>query len=143
MRTGASIVNMKTGEILTVIESEEDNGGARQLYQVNLPPRRASPPLHYHIAFIETFTVMEGSLDFYLGLERRHRLLKRGESATAGLGELHAFANDREQPTVITVETKPAGGVVRALQLAYRVAIAAELERMVFQQNYSTGSCSL
>jgi quercetin dioxygenase-like cupin family protein len=122
MRAGETILNKKTGEILTMLESEADNGGARQVYQVILPPRRPSPPLHYHIAFTETFTVVEGSLDLYLGRERRHRLLQRGESATAGVGQLHTFANDRERAAIIKVETNPAGGVVRAFQLAYRVA---------------------
>jgi quercetin dioxygenase-like cupin family protein len=63
-----------------MIESEEGNGGAKQLYEVKLPPHRPSPPLHYHIAFTETFTVIEGTLDFYLGRERRRRLLKPGET---------------------------------------------------------------
>jgi hypothetical protein len=63
-----------------------------------------------------------GSLDLYLGRERRHRLLKRGDSATAIVGQLHTFANDREQAAIIQVETRPAGDIVRAFQLAYRVA---------------------
>lgn len=49
-----------TGETLTMLVSEEDNGGVRQLYQVRLPPRRRSPPLHYHLRLTETFSVMEG-----------------------------------------------------------------------------------
>jgi hypothetical protein len=35
---------------------------------------------------------------------------------------LHTFANERDEAAVITVETKPAGGVVKAFQLAYGVA---------------------
>jgi hypothetical protein len=36
---------------------------ARQVYEVILP-RRASLSLHYHIAFTETFAVVEGSLNW-------------------------------------------------------------------------------
>jgi mannose-6-phosphate isomerase-like protein (cupin superfamily) len=110
MKAGTTIVNKKTGETLTVLASEEDNGGARQLYQVFLPPMRPSPPLHYHIAFTETFKVVQGSLDFYLGRERKHLLLNTGDNVTAEIRQLHTFANERDQAAVITVETTPAGG---------------------------------
>jgi mannose-6-phosphate isomerase-like protein (cupin superfamily) len=122
MKAGRTIRNNSTGETLTMLVSEEDNDGIRQLYEVRLPPRRPSPPIHYHVAFTETFTVIEGMLDVYFGRERRHGLLKPRESVTAQIGRLHTFANERDEAAVITVETKPAGGVVKAFQLAYGVA---------------------
>src|SRR5260370_10870896 len=61
-------------------------------------------------------------LDVYFGRERRHGLLKPRESVTAQIGRLHTFANERDEAAVITVETKPAGGVVKGFQLAYGVA---------------------
>jgi hypothetical protein len=41
MRAGAAIANKKTGEVLTMIESE-NNAAARQPYQVRLPPPMAA-----------------------------------------------------------------------------------------------------
>ena len=105
-----------------MLVSEEESGGARQLYQVRLPPRRPSPSLHYHLRFTETFSVIAGALDIYLDRERRHILLHPHESLTAEIGQLHTFANNREQSTLITIDTQPAGGVIRAFQLAYGVA---------------------
>jgi mannose-6-phosphate isomerase-like protein (cupin superfamily) len=122
MRAGESIRNNQTGETLIMLVNEEENGGARQLYEVHLPPRRPSPPLHYHLAFAETFQVVEGALDMYLGRERNHVVVHPEEKLTAEIGQLHTFANERDTPAVITIETKPAGGVVRAFQLAYGVA---------------------
>jgi mannose-6-phosphate isomerase-like protein (cupin superfamily) len=122
MRAGESIRNRQTGETLTMLVSEEENGGTRQLYEVHIPPRRPSPPLHYHLAFTETFHVIQGALDLYLGRERIHVVLNPQESLTAQIGQLHTFSNERDTPAVITVETKPAGGVVRAFQVAYGVA---------------------
>ena len=61
MRSGETIRNDATGETLTMLESEQENGGSRQLYAVRVPPRRPSPPMHYQVAFTETFTVMEGA----------------------------------------------------------------------------------
>jgi mannose-6-phosphate isomerase-like protein (cupin superfamily) len=122
MKAGETITNDLTGETLTMLVSEEDDGGARQLYQVHLPPRRPSPPFHYHLRFAETFSVIEGALDVYLGQERQHILLSPRERYTAEIGQLHTFANNREEPAVITIDTQPAGGVVKAFQLAYGVA---------------------
>jgi mannose-6-phosphate isomerase-like protein (cupin superfamily) len=122
MKAGKTISNNQTGEALTMLVSDEDNGGTRQVYQVRLPPRRPSPPLHYHLRFTETFSVTQGNLDIYLGQERRHILVKTNESVTAEIRQLHTFANDRDEPAVITIDTQPAAGVVRAFQLAYGIA---------------------
>jgi quercetin dioxygenase-like cupin family protein len=122
MRAGETIRNNHTGETITMLVSEEDNSGARQLYQALVPPRTQGPPRHYHPAFVETFSVIEGMLDVYLGRERRHILLKPGESVAVPIGQLHTFGNERDEPAVITVETQPAGGVARGFQLAYGVA---------------------
>ena len=86
MRSGETIRNDATGETLTMLESEQENGEVRQLYAVRVPPRRPSPPLHYHVAFTEAFTVMEGTLDFYLGRQRRQMTLRPGQSVTAAIG---------------------------------------------------------
>jgi mannose-6-phosphate isomerase-like protein (cupin superfamily) len=122
MKKDRTIRNRQTGETLTMLVSEEDNGGTLQIYRVYLPPHRPNPPLHYHIAFTETFTAHEGSLDMYLGRERRLIVLKPGESVTAQIRQPHTFANRADTPCVMTVETRPAGGVVKAFQLAYAAA---------------------
>jgi mannose-6-phosphate isomerase-like protein (cupin superfamily) len=95
MLSGETIRNDVTGETLTMLES----GGVRQLYAVRIPPHRPSPPLHYHVAFAETFTVMEGALDFYLGRERRRVTLGPGHRVTAEIGQPHTFGNDRDEWT--------------------------------------------
>ena len=122
MRKNQVIRNEETGESLTMLESEYDNGGKRQVYRVELPAHRPSPPLHYHVSFAETFSVLEGNLDVYLGKERKHRLLGKGESVIVQKLELHTFANTSDSPCTMQVETVPAGGVVRPFQLAYGVA---------------------
>jgi mannose-6-phosphate isomerase-like protein (cupin superfamily) len=124
MKTGQTIGNHQTGETLTMLISEEENGRVQQLYRVELPPHRPSPPLHYHVAFTETFTAVNGTLDIYLGRGRSHVRLGPGESATAQIGQPHTFANDSGEPCTMTVTTRPAGGVVRAFQLAYAIANA-------------------
>jgi len=68
--------------------SEEENGGACQLYEVCQPPR-PSPPLHYHVDFIEIFTVKQGQLDIYVDRDRKHLLLLPADSATAHVRQPH------------------------------------------------------
>jgi mannose-6-phosphate isomerase-like protein (cupin superfamily) len=122
MRKDQVIKNDATGETLTMLVSEQENGGACQLYEVRLPPHRPSPPLHYHVDFIETFTVRQGKLDIYVDREQKHLLLQPGDSATAHLRQPHRFSNDHDEPVVFTIKTEPAGGVVKAFQLAYGIA---------------------
>jgi mannose-6-phosphate isomerase-like protein (cupin superfamily) len=124
MRSGETIRNNATGETLTMLEGELESGGVRQLYEVWLPPGVAGPPLHYHLAFTETFTVVEGALDFYLGRERRRVTLRAGDTLTAELRQLHTFANNGNAPVRFRIETRPPGGVVAAFQLAFAVANA-------------------
>jgi mannose-6-phosphate isomerase-like protein (cupin superfamily) len=122
MKKGQTVGNKATGEALTMLISEDENGGACQLYEVRLPPHWPSPPMHYHVDFTETFTVKEGKLDIYVGREQKRLLLLAGESVTAEIRQLHRFANEHDEPVTFTVETKPAGGVVKAFQMAYGIA---------------------
>ena len=92
-------------------------------------PRRPSPPLHYHLDFIETFTVKQGKLDIYIGRDQKPLLLQPGESVTAQIRRPHRFANDHDEPVIFTIKTKPAGGAVRAFQLTYGIANEGEAAR--------------
>jgi hypothetical protein len=52
MKKNQIIRNKTTGETLTMLVSDEENGGACQLYEVHLPPHRPGPQLHYHVDFL-------------------------------------------------------------------------------------------
>jgi mannose-6-phosphate isomerase-like protein (cupin superfamily) len=122
MKPYQTISNKQTGETLTLLISEEDNGGVCNKYEIFLPAHRPSPPMHYHTDFIEIFTVKKGVLDFYLDKEKRRVSIGEGQSLTAEINQLHTFANDHGEPVIFTVEARPAGGLVKAFQLAYGVA---------------------
>ncbi len=89
MKKNRVISKDATGETLTMLVSEEGNSGACQLYEVCLPPR-PSPPLHYHVDFIETFNVKQGQLDIYVDRDQKHLLLLPGDSATAHIRQPHS-----------------------------------------------------
>jgi hypothetical protein len=50
MKAGETVSTTQTGERLTMLVSDEDNGGVCQLYQVRLPPGRPSSPLPFSLA---------------------------------------------------------------------------------------------
>jgi len=52
-----------------------------------------------------------------LGRELRRLLLKPSESVTPEIRQPHIVAKERDEAAVITVETTPAGGVMKAFQL--------------------------
>jgi len=54
--------------------------------------------------------------------DQKHLLLLPGDSATAQIRQPHGFANDHDAPVIFTIKTEPAGGVVKAFQLAYGIA---------------------
>jgi quercetin dioxygenase-like cupin family protein len=122
MKKNQTIRNNATGETLTMLVSDEENNGVCQIYEVFLPPHCPSPPLHYHLDFTETFTVKQGKLDFYLDRDQKHLRLQPGESVTARIRQPHRLANNRDEPVIFTIKTKPAGGVVKAFQLAYGIS---------------------
>jgi mannose-6-phosphate isomerase-like protein (cupin superfamily) len=122
MKQNQTISNRYTGETLTLLVDEKGNGGASNKYEVYLPGRLPGPPLHYHIDFIEIFTVKKGQLDFYIGKEERNVRITAGQSLTAEIKQLHRFSNNCDEPVTFTVESRPAGGLVKAFQLAYGVA---------------------
>jgi quercetin dioxygenase-like cupin family protein len=126
MKKNQTIRNNATGETLTMLISDEENHGACQLYEVCLPPHCPSPPLHYHVDFTETFTVKQGKLDFYVDRDQKHLLLQPGESATAEIRQPHRCAN----------KTKPAGGVVKAFQLAYGISNNGGAQRRFAKESH-------
>jgi hypothetical protein len=54
----------------------------------------------------------------YVDRDQKYLLLLPGDSATAHIRQPHRFADDHDEPVIFTIKTEPAGGVVKAFQLA-------------------------
>jgi mannose-6-phosphate isomerase-like protein (cupin superfamily) len=122
MKKGEQIVNAVTGEVLTMLVSKADTSGKFQRYEVMLPARRESPPLHHHTMFTESFAVKQGSLDFYVGKERKLVRIAAGEQIDVAIGRLHTFANSSDEMCHMVVTTRPPGEILDAFKLAYGIA---------------------
>lgn len=118
MKKNQIIRNDATGETSTMLVSDEEKGGACQLYEVRLPPHRPSPPLHYHVDFIETVSVKEGKLDIYVDRDQKHLLLQPGASATAHIRQPHRFANDHNEPVIFNLKAARRAARRREIQSA-------------------------
>ena len=108
MKKNRVIGDNATGETLTLLVGQEENSGACRYFEVCLPPYRPCPPLHYHVDFIETFTVKQGQLDIYVERDQKYRPLLPGDSATAHIRQPHRFADDHDEPVIFTIKTEPA-----------------------------------
>ena len=122
MKPNETVTNEILHQSLTLLVDEKDTGGTRNKYEITMPPHSRGPYVHFHTEFIEVFTVTQGQLDFYLGDDQACTPLTAGQSMTAQLGQLHTFHNHSDAPVAFTVEGVPAGGFVRAFQLACGVA---------------------
>jgi mannose-6-phosphate isomerase-like protein (cupin superfamily) len=122
MRVGETICNRRTGESLTLLADGKGAGQPAQRYRVVLPPGRAGPPPHYHVAFAETFAVVDGALDMFVGRRMAASRLLPGESLTVEPGTAHTFENSAGNACTLLVTARPAGGVVDAFKLAYGIA---------------------
>lgn len=102
------IENPLSGERMTFLTTGEETGGEFARVRCELPAGASGPPLHYHLTFTETFEVVEGTLDMYVGGKKHHRVLKSGEVAHAPVKVPHTFWNSISEPVVFEAVVQPA-----------------------------------
>lgn len=103
------------GEVVTVLRSGADTGGALFEFETVLPPRRHGPPAHLHLAEREEFTVVQGRLAVRAGTERFE--LGHGESAAVPPNTPHTFDNRTEEPVRFVTRSTPAGVLEELLEV--------------------------
>jgi quercetin dioxygenase-like cupin family protein len=93
--------------VVRILVSSEDSGGALAAIEYDVPAGFPGPPLHIHPAFDEHFYVVGGELEFRLD----------GEVVRAGPGgsvyargdQPHTFSNPTEEPARMLVTLTPGG----------------------------------
>ncbi len=117
-----TIDNPINGERVTFLTTGQETNGALVKTLVELPSGSSGQPLHYHLAYTETFDVVEGQLDICLGGKQHHRVLRSGESVHVPLKAVHSFWNSSPEPVRFTVEMRPARHFEEALRAAFGLA---------------------
>ena len=74
MKKNQIIRNKTTGETLTMLVSDEENGGTCQLYEVHLPPHRPGPPLHYPVDFLFSHSKAMSRIEQFVAESNRSSL---------------------------------------------------------------------
>ena len=104
----------------TLLESAEETGGERSVFEIELSPGGRNMP-HRHLTYAEHFHVLEGTLT--IELEHETLRLEPGEQTVAEAGAIHNFLNETDQQVRYLVELRPGHrGFERALQVGYGLA---------------------
>lgn len=118
-RVDDTIESPVNGERISFPITGEETGGRLVKIRDRLPAGASGPPLHYHLAFTETFEVLEGRLDLRVGGKKNHQVLESGESVPVPLKAPHAFWNGGGEPIVFTCEIRPARRFERSIRAAF------------------------
>jgi quercetin dioxygenase-like cupin family protein len=120
IRTGDSIANPVTGETMTFQQTSADSGGELVITEVTLEPGGSAAAAHVHPNQTETFQILDGTVGFRLGRERR--FATRGETVVVDAGTAHAFWNTGEGRARFLCEIRPALGFERLLETMFALA---------------------
>jgi len=120
IRTGDSIANPVTGETVTFQQTSADSGGELVIAEVTLEPGGSAAGVHVHPKQTETFRILDGTIGFRLGRERR--FATTGETVVVEAGTAHAFWNTSDSRARFLCEIRPALGFERLLETMFALA---------------------
>jgi quercetin dioxygenase-like cupin family protein len=106
-KKGTSISNAKTGEKITWLETAQDSGGKRLVFDFEVAPSGKLPVVHFHPRQTERFDVKSGHLTILLDGEERK--LSAGDRLTIDKGVPHQWWNPSDTESArLTVTFEPA-----------------------------------
>ncbi len=121
-RTDKELENLITGERMTFLVTAQETDGEFVKIKDELPAGSVATPMHYHLAYTETFEVLEGRLDVCIGGKKNHLVLKSGESAHVPVKVSHKFWNGSDEPAVFVCEIRPARQWEKSIRTAFGLA---------------------
>ena len=103
---GQSLYNPVSGEKIEFIRTAADTDGELLEFELELSPDGHVPGAHVHPEQEERFHVLEGTMQFRLGL--RKIVATAGETVVVPRGRVHKFANAGDSIARARVEVVPA-----------------------------------
>ena len=113
------VENPVIGDRVTFLRTTAETNGEYLLQRMELAPHGGNT-MHYHLAFTEEFTVLEGEL--HVSLNGEERVLKAGESVLVPIKAPHRFYSTSDRPVVFTNEVRPARQMESAIRIVYGLA---------------------
>jgi quercetin dioxygenase-like cupin family protein len=120
IRTGQTIENPVTGEVLIFRQTSRDTAGAYVLVETILRPGATVAAAHVHPYQSESFQVLEGRVGMKVG--RRKVELGAGEGITVLPGTGHRFWNAGDGEARFTCEVRPASAFEQLIETMFGLA---------------------
>ena len=127
IRTGQTIENPVTGEVLIFRKTSRDTGGELVLVETILRPGATVAAAHSHPYQSESFQVLEGSVGFKVGRDKVE--LGSGEGVTVLPRTAHKFWNAGDGPARFTCEIRPAGAFEQLIETMFGLAADGKTSR--------------
>jgi quercetin dioxygenase-like cupin family protein len=106
IRTGDTLSNPVTGEVIRFVRSAADTGGEYVLIEVVVEPNGAVAAAHVHPYQTEVFEILEGEITFRLG--GATIVAKAGDTVRVEPGTKHRFWNAGATDARFRTEIRPA-----------------------------------
>ena len=120
IRSGQTIENPVTGEVLIFHKTSRDTGGDYVLVEAVLQPGAAVAAAHSHPYQSESFHVVEGTVGMKVGREKLE--LEAGDSVTVLPRTAHKFWNAGHGQARFTCEVRPAGAFEQRIETMFSLA---------------------
>ncbi|MFL5918935.1 MAG: cupin domain-containing protein [Gaiellaceae bacterium] len=120
IRSGQSIENPVTGEVLIFHKTSRETDGEYVLVETILRPGATVAAAHSHPYQSESFHVLEGRVGMKVGGEKVE--LGPGESVTVLPRTAHKFWNAGDAETRFTCEVRPAGQFEQLIETMFNLA---------------------
>ena len=120
IRTGQTIENPATGEVLIFHKTSRDTGGEYVLVETILRPGATVAAAHSHPYQSESFHVLEGTVGMKVGRERLE--LEAGHAVTVLPRTAHKFWNAGDGQARFTCEVRPAGAFEQLIETMFSLA---------------------
>jgi quercetin dioxygenase-like cupin family protein len=127
IRTGDTIHNPVTGELVTFLATSADTNGEAVVIETVVQPHGSVAAAHVHPSQSERFAVKSGKLGMRLG--RKKRTLGPGQWLTVEPGTPHRFWNDGDEPVSFVCEIRPALQFESLLETMFALAAAGKTNR--------------
>ena len=120
IRTGQTIENPVTGEVLIFHKTSQDTGGEFVLVETILRPGATVAAAHSHPYQSESFNVLEGRVGMKVGREQLE--LGPGDGVTVLPRTAHKFWNAGDGQARFTCEVRPAGAFEQLIETMFSLA---------------------
>lgn len=120
IRTGQTIENPVTGEVLIFHKTSRDTGGEYVLVETVLQPGATVAAAHSHPYQSQSFHVIEGNVGMKVGREKME--LEAGDAVTVLPRTAHKFWNAGDGQARFTCEVRPAGAFEQLIETMFNLA---------------------